>query len=88
MEGCCSFKAIVGGVCGCNPKDRTRNSEIVPIFSCKKDIDSHKSTYKFTRPEDKAELILCRAAKFSKSEIFAHHDDLSEPSFQTWLRLE
>ena len=68
MEGCCSFKVIVGGVCGYNPKDRKRNSEIVPLLSCKKDIDSQKSTYKFTGPEDEVELILCRAGKFSKSE--------------------
>ena len=68
MEGCCSFKVLVGGVCGSNPKDRKRNSEIVPLLSCKKNIDSHKSTYQFTGPEDEVELILCRAAKFSKSE--------------------
>ena len=68
MEGCCSFKVVVGGVCGFNPKDRKRNSEIVPLLSCMKDIDSHKSTYKFTGPEDEVELILCRAGKFSKSE--------------------
>ena len=68
MEGCCSFKVIVGGVCGFNPKDRKRNSEIVPLLSCMKDIDSHKSTYKFTGPEDEVELVLCRAGKFSKSE--------------------
>ena len=33
MEGCCSFEVIVGRVCGCNPKDRKRNSEIVPLLS-------------------------------------------------------
>ena len=68
MEGCRSFKAIVGGVCGYNPKDQKLNTEIVPLLSCNKDIDSHKSTYKFTGPEDEVELILSRAAKFSKSE--------------------
>lgn len=68
MEGCCSFKAIVGGICGYNTKDRQRKTEIVPLLSCNKDISNHKSTYKFTGPEDEVELILCRAAKFSKSE--------------------
>ena len=34
MEGCCSFEVIVGRVCGCNAKDRKRNSEIVPLLSC------------------------------------------------------
>ena len=34
MGGCCSFKVIVGRVCGFNPKDRKRNPEIVPLLSC------------------------------------------------------
>ena len=59
---------IVGKVCGYNPKDRKLNTEIVPLLSCNKDIDSHKSTYRFTGPEDEVERISCRAAKFSKSE--------------------
>ena len=68
MESCCSFKALVGGVCGYDPKDRKRDSEIVPLLSCNKDINRHKSLYKFTGPEDEVELILCRAAKFTKSK--------------------
>ena len=68
MESCCSFKALVGGVCGYDPKDRKRDSEIVPLLSCDKDINRHKSLYKFTGPEDEVELILCRAAKFTKSK--------------------
>lgn len=68
MEGCCSFKALVGGVCGYDAKDRKRDTEIVPLLSCDKDINSHKSMLKFTGPEDEVELILCRAAKFTKSE--------------------
>lgn len=46
MESCCSFKALVGGVCGYDPKDRKRDSEIVPLLSCDKDINRHKSLYK------------------------------------------
>ena len=45
MESCCSFKALVGGVCGYDPKDRKRDSEIVPLLSCDKDIKRHKSLY-------------------------------------------
>ena len=41
MEGCCSFKSLVGGVCGCDPKDRNRWTEIVPLVSC--DISSINS---------------------------------------------
>ena len=44
----CSLKAIVGGLCGYNQKDRKCYTEIVPSPLCNKDIDSHKSTYKFT----------------------------------------
>ena len=65
MESCCPFKALVGGVCGYDPKDRKRDSEIVPLLSCDKDINRHKSLYKFTGPEDEVELILCRAATTS-----------------------
>ena len=68
MEGCCSFKSLVGGVCGCDAKDRNRDAKIVPLLSCDKDIDRHKSQYKFTGPEDEVDLILCRAAKFKKSQ--------------------
>ena len=68
MESCCSFKAFVGEVCGYDPKDRKRDSEIVPLLSCDKDISRHKSLYKFTGPEDEVELILCRSAKFTKSK--------------------
>ena len=30
MESCCSVKALVGGICGYDPKDRKCHSEIVP----------------------------------------------------------
>ena len=59
MEGYCSFKAIFGGVCGYNTKDRKRKSEIVPLLSCNKDINNQKFTNKFTEPEDEVKLVLC-----------------------------
>ena len=68
MDVCCSFKALVGGVCGYNAKDRKRGTEIVPLMSCDKDINRHKSLYKFTGPENEVELTLCRAAMFTKSK--------------------
>jgi len=59
MEGCCSFKAIVGGVCGYNTTDRKRKSEVVALrLSCIKDINNDKFT----------KLILYRAAKLSKKK--------------------
>ena len=53
MEGCCSFKAIVDGVCV-----YTLKIEIVMLLSCYKDIDSLKSTYRFTGHGDEVGLIL------------------------------
>ena len=61
MEGCCSFKSLIGGVCGYNTRDRMRETEIVPLLSCTKNIASHESAFKFTGPEDEIDLILCRA---------------------------
>ena len=57
----------IGCGCGYDPKDRKRDSENFS-FIVFKDINRHKSLYKFTRPEDEVELILCRAAKFTKSK--------------------
>ena len=68
MEGCCSFKSLVGGVCGYNIRDRKRDTEIVPLLSCNKNIASHKSAFKFTGPEDEIDLILCLAAMFTENE--------------------
>ena len=85
MDGRCSFKVIVGGVCGYNPKDRKRNAKIVPLLLCKKDINNHKYTYKFTGPDDEVELILCRAAQFSKSKSL--HTLTISPNHRTKLGL-
>ena len=54
MKGCCSFKAIVDGVYVHSPKDRNCS---VTILSCNRNIESHKSTCKFTGPEDEVGLI-------------------------------
>ena len=68
MEGCCSFKALVGGVCGSDAKDPKGGTEIVPLLSCDRDIRNHKSLNKFSGPKDEVELILCRAAKFKEND--------------------
>jgi len=66
MELCCTFKSIVGGICGFDPKDRNRSIEIVPVLSCTRDINKHKSVVSFSGPDDEIDLILCRAGIFSK----------------------
>lgn len=68
MEGRCSFKCNVGGVCGYSNRDRKRKTEIIPLLSCTKNIANHKSAFKFTGPENEIDLILCRAAMFNVSE--------------------
>ena len=65
MEVCCSFKSLVGGVCGSLRKDRSDNAEVVPLLSCTKDITDHLSRCKFYGPENEVDLILCRAGLFT-----------------------
>ena len=45
-----------------------RETEIVPLLSCTKNIASHKSAFKFTGPEGEIDLILCRASMFTYKE--------------------
>ncbi len=68
MEVYCSFKKIVGGICGSDSRDRKRQMLIVPLSSCKKDIANHLTLFSFTGPENEMDLILCRAAIFQKPE--------------------
>ena len=58
MEVCCSFKSIVGEPCSFDRRDRTRSREIVPLQSCAKNIDQHKSCYGFQDVGNEVELIL------------------------------
>ena len=67
MEGCCSFKSLIGGVCCYNTRDRKRETEIVPLLSCSKNIASHRSAFKLTGPEDEIDPILCVASMFTKN---------------------
>ena len=68
MEVYCSFKKIVGGICGFDNRDRKRQAEIVTLSSCKKDIAKHLTLFSFSGPENEMDLLLCRAAIFQKEE--------------------
>lgn len=68
MELCCSFKSIVGSSCGSDPKDRKRQTQIVPLLSCTKDISKHLSSLSFSGPENEVDLILSRVALYEKSK--------------------
>ena len=61
MDICCSFKSVVGEECTFDRKDRRGDTQVIPLLSCQKDISGHLSTYKFSGPENKVDLILCRA---------------------------
>ncbi|RMX51576.1 hypothetical protein pdam_00017733 [Pocillopora damicornis] len=67
MEGCCLCKSLIGGVCGYNTRDRKRETEVVPLLSCSKNIASHRSAFKFTGPKDEIDPILCVASMFTKN---------------------
>ena len=64
MEVSCSFKTLVGGDCGFDPKDRNRETTIIPLLACKKAILDHKAAFEFSGPETEVDLILSRAAIF------------------------
>ena len=67
MEACCSFKSIVGSSCGFDAKDRKRQTQIIPLLSCSKDISRHLSSHGFSGVKDEIDLILSRVAWFDMS---------------------
>ena len=65
MDVCCSFKSTVGGNCGFDKRSRKQETVIIPLLACSKRIDSHLTSFGFSRPKDEVDLILSRAAIFS-----------------------
>ena len=65
MEVCCSFKSIVGGMCGFDTRDREKETQIIPLLACSKAISSHTASLGFSGPVDEVDLILSRAAVFT-----------------------
>ena len=57
MKVSCSFNLLVGSPCSYDRRDKSK----VPLLSCKKDIESHRSTWSFAGVEIESELILVRA---------------------------
>ena len=68
MEAFCSFKSLVGSSCGFDVKDRKRQTPIVPLLSCTKNISKHLSTLSFSGPQNEIDLILSGAALFDLAE--------------------
>ena len=57
MEVCCWFTSIVDGPCSFRIAGRTRSREIVPLLSCTKNVDQHKSCYGFQDVGNEVQLI-------------------------------
>ena len=71
MEAKCSFSGIVGGSCTYERRDRAKNTEVIPLLQCNREIAGHKSTWKIADVETEVELILARAAIFTFPENIA-----------------
>ena len=75
MEAKCSFSGIVGGSCTYERRDRAKNTEVIPLLQCNREIAGHKSrqksTWKIANVETGLELILDRAAIFTFPENIA-----------------
>ena len=68
MAVSCSFKAIVGSPCSHDRRDQSKSLNEVPLLSCVKDIESHKSLWSFTLVTGEQELIFLRAAIFTTQQ--------------------
>ena len=82
MAVSCSFKAIVGSPCSHDGRDHSKLVNEVPLLSCVKDIESHKSLWSFTGVTGEQELILLRAG------IFTAQQDVSNQSICPFHRSE
>ena len=61
-----TFKSIVGSPCGYDARDRKRQTKIIPLLSCSKDITRHLSSHRFSGVKDEIDFILSRVAWFDK----------------------
>ena len=68
MEVSCSFKTIVGSPCSYDRRDKSKRITEVPLLSCNKDIENHKSLWSFAGVNGEPELILLRAGIFNTQQ--------------------
>ena len=69
MEASCSFKLIVGSACSYDQQDRIKLFEVVPLVSCNKNVQGHKSAWCFAGVKSESELNLARAGIFFSALI-------------------
>ena len=67
MEASSSFKFMVGSACSYDRQDRSKLFEVVPLVSCNKDVQGHKSAWCFAGVKNESELNLARAGIFYMS---------------------
>ena len=65
MEIYCSLKAVVGGICGPDPKSRQKSCNITPVLACRKEISGHERSFQFSGHTNESDLILSRAGLFT-----------------------
>ena len=67
MEINCSFKRIVGGQCSQDKRSRAKEKDslILPLLSCGKDICAHAHSVSITDVESEIDLILAWASMFT-----------------------
>ena len=65
MEVCRSFKFLVGGICGFDTRDRKKETQIIPLLACSKDISNHTASLGFSGPKDEVDVILSRVGIFT-----------------------
>ena len=68
MEVKCSLNGIVGGSCTYERRDWGKNTEVIPLLHCNREIVGHKSTWEIADVETEVELILVRASIFTFPE--------------------
>ncbi|XP_031570336.1 uncharacterized protein LOC116304705 [Actinia tenebrosa] len=71
MEVSCSFKKIVGGNCGYDPRDRNKKMVVIPLSSCELDISGHKKAFGIQDVDSEVKLLLARASILSVPDNIA-----------------
>ena len=67
MNACCSFKnyKFVTDTCSNDRSDHGKNTDVISLVSCDKDISGHTSFLSITDVNSEKELLLARACIFS-----------------------
>ena len=76
MEASSSFKFMVGSTCSYDRQDRSKLFEVVPLVSCNKDVQGHKSAWCFVgvkNESDRAGIFYMSAKDINALTICPFH---------------